>query len=538
MAESGSINEYTRAYLGVFCGHLDSLKAIMYTSWFDLLWAYLKVQIDIRVESELQQTSSKSYVEMPPKYWNNKMTIEEIFNDLSTRDNIRDMAENKMTIIQKYLILDDIPMLMRNVSGWLDDLQNDGQMLRFITHIVLFMRQIGRLHEQHEDIGNRVIKTYIAYLIRESSEAIIVAFYTAAVPATMQIELYAQFLEQIDQIDDRKLALEEAHANRLDIHQIVNHMVHTVCSTPSSFDAGKQLSGTVSTLDEKKISALEWLTFHADQFSDLLWFANALIRNFLSDNKIEGIRKIFRIIPQNVVQRIQSSYGSKDYIPAKVEFSIFEYACYLLYIDALDSYNDWSRLYHNKPKEPESLDANAPFTERMANEHKKQTYISELESWRINLMDRTSGKYLPLALPFSPTWIYKSHFVIKLFAAGTQAAINKALFPSKKGFLVDPDTINPIQDEDKFTLENRFEQLREIQKLCIPQLVLLLHNILHSSGNYKGAIQIIDDLVSENCQLYSVYTKHELTEIIGKIAESSLAALNEKLDPWGYDTTS
>lgn len=120
--------------------------------------------------------------------------------------------------------------------------------------------------------------------------------------------------------------------------------------------------------------------------------------------------------------------------------------------------------------------------------------------------------------------------------SGTKAAINKALLPSERGFLVDPDTVNPVLDEDKVLLENRFEQLKGIRKLCIPQLVLLLHNILHSSGDFKGAIQIIDDLVSENVNLYSVYSKHQLTEIIGKIAETSLEALNLKLDPWGYDT--
>lgn len=393
MAENSNINEYTRAYLGVFCGHLDSLKAILNSSWFDLLWAYLKVQIDIRVETELRQTSPKNYVEMPAKYWNNKMTIEEIFNDLSTRDNIRKVAEDKMTIIRKYLILDDIPELMRNISQWLDELKNDGQMLRFISHIVLFMQQIGRQRQHEEDIGNKAIKAYVEYLIRESNESVLVAFYTAALPPNMQIDLYARFLEQIDQLEERKQALEEAHNNRLDVHKIVNYMVQMVCSA-QSHGTLKELTGTVSSLDEKKISALEWLTFHIEQFSELLWFANMLICNFLGENKVESIRKIFRSIPQNFVQRIQENYGSKDYIPAKVECSIFEYACYLLYVDALDSYNDWLKVYHNKPKEPENLSPNAPFTERMANDHKKQTYLHDLECWRINLLERTTGECL------------------------------------------------------------------------------------------------------------------------------------------------
>lgn len=401
MAENTQINEYTRAYLGVFCGHLDALKAILHTSWFDLLWAYLKVQIDIRVESELRENSSKSYIDMPAKYWNNKMSIEEIFNELSTRDNIREVAEDKMTIIRKYLILDDVPELMRNIDTWLVDLKNDGQMLRFITHVVLFMRQIGRQHQQPDDIGNKVIKAYVEYLMSESSESMLVAYYTAAVSPSMQIDLYARFLQkidearfskQIDEADERKLALEEAYNNRLDVHKIVCHMVQTVCLAQASTVDGKELTGSVSTLDKKKISALKWLTLHSEQSSDLLWFANALVRNFLGENKVESIREIFAIIPQDVVQRVQDNYGSKDFIPAKVECSIFEYACYLLYVNALDSYSDWLRVFHSKPKEPETLSANAPFTDRMANEHKKQTYLSDIECWRRNLIERTAGK--------------------------------------------------------------------------------------------------------------------------------------------------
>lgn len=396
MAENVSLNEYTRAYLGIFCGHLDSLKGILNSSWFDLLWAYLKVQIDIRVESELRQASSKSYVEMPAKYWNNKMTIEEIFNDLSTRQNIRAVAEDKMTIIRKYLILDDTQELMRNINQWLDELKADGQMLRFITHIVLFMRQIGRLDSANEDTGSKAIQYYVEYLTRESNEAHLIAFYTAALPPNLQITLYARFLEQIHQIDDRKAALEEAHNNQLDVNQIVNHMMQTICSEQSLPDAAKQLTGSISALDEKKISALEWLTFQQEQYSDLLWFANALIRNFLGENKVESIRRIFerysKSIPQNVMQRIQDRYGSREYIPAKVECSLYEYTCYVLYIDALDSYNDWTRFYHNKPKEPQALSPNAPFTERMANEHQKDTYLNEIKCWQINLLERTSGK--------------------------------------------------------------------------------------------------------------------------------------------------
>lgn len=111
---------------------------------------------------------------------------------------------------------------------------------------------------------------------------------------------------------------------------------------------------------------------------------------------------------------------------------------------------------------------------------------------------------------------------------------NVLTFP-EKGYLMDPDTVNPVLDEDKLAMENRQEQLNGLRKLCIPQIVLLLHNVLHSAGDYKAAVGIADELASENCQLYSVYSKHQLAEIIGKISESSLALMNEKMDPWGYN---
>lgn len=112
------------------------------------------------------------------------------------------------------------------------------------------------------------------------------------------------------------------------------------------------------------------------------------------------------------------------------------------------------------------------------------------------------------------------------------------MFP-EKGYLVDPETANgSLDDEDKDAMEIRLEQLNGLRKLYIPQLVLHLHNILHCAGEYKAAVGLADELVSEQCQLYSVYSKHELTEILGKISESSLALINVKMDPWGYSSTS
>lgn len=118
--------------------------------------------------------------------------------------------------------------------------------------------------------------------------------------------------------------------------------------------------------------------------------------------------------------------------------------------------------------------------------------------------------------------------------AVTRDAMFEVLTFANRGYLVDPYTVHPALDEDKDALLHRAVQLEAQRKLCIPQIVLLLHHVLHSAGDFKAAVSLADDLASEQWQLYAVYSKQDYLEILGKISESSLALMNEKKDPWGY----
>lgn len=101
-------------------------------------------------------------------------------------------------------------------------------------------------------------------------------------------------------------------------------------------------------------------------------------------------------------------------------------------------------------------------------------------------------------------------------------------------YLVDPDVEKLIDDDEHYSWSHRSIQLESLRKLCIPEVVLLLHKVLHLAGEYKECVRLADELANECHQLYKVYSKHKLAELIGKISESSLALMNEKMDPWGY----
>ncbi|XP_005177780.2 nuclear pore complex protein Nup107 [Musca domestica] len=523
MADSKKFDEYTRAIAGTFCGHLESLKSLLINSWEDLLWAYLKVQVDIRVESEIRANCPKPYHPMPEEYWNAKMSMEQIFDELLVHNDaaVRDYAQSKVGIIQKYLILDNITELLQQIRRWIEEDQLvdskdpsiSSHMLRFLTHIVLFMRQIGRVDK--EETADRIIAAYVECLI-QMKDAQLVAFYTAALPGKMQVSLYSKFLETIHDTPARQAALEEAMNAHLDVENITRHTVEVIRQKEPA-EADIQLMqqeplqhGDISTFDQRKIKALEWLTFLPTQRGELLWQANAMIRSFLAENKMECVRAVYDTIPQDSLSHILNIYGSKDNFPCREDCSIKEYLSYKVYLAAIDSFNEWSRLYHNRPKEPQLVTAGANFTERMASEHKEQVYRGELNRWKASLEEQAR--------------------------VCRDSLFNVLLFP-EKGWLIDPDTPKDPANISPVTWENRQVQLDKIRSICIPEITLLLHKVLHLSEDYQGCVRLADEIASENRQLYKVYTKHKLAELLSKLAESSLELLNRKLDPWGYPVT-
>ncbi|CAD6999399.1 nuclear pore complex protein Nup107 [Ceratitis capitata] len=521
MADSKKFDEYTRAIAGAFCGHLESLKALLNGSWEDLLWAYLKVQIDIRVESEIRACCMKTYHQLTDGYWNSKMSLEQIFEELAVSNDaaVRDYAYSKIGIIQKYLILDNIGELLQNMRRWIEESDNvnaskeniSPHLLRFLTHIVLFMRQIGRVDK--EETADSIVAAYVESLI-ERGDAQLVAFYTAALPVKVQILLYSKFLEQVKESSARYAALTEAINAGLDIENITRHTVNTIRQRmPGDVDEakhGKLQVGEISTFDQQKISALEWLTFLPTQRGDLLWQANAMIRTFLGENKLECVRAVYELVPSDSLSQIINIFGTKDNLPCREECSVKEYLSYKVYLAAIDGFNDWSRLLHNRPKEPQLVTAGANFTERIASEHKEQVYRAELKRWESNLEEQTK--------------------------LTRDALFNILLFP-EKGWLIDPDTLKDPANISEMDWDNRQIQLEKLRSICIPEVVLLLHKVLHSSGDYQGCVKLSEEIATENRQLYKVYTKHKLAELLSKIAESSLELLNKKLDPWGYTTT-
>lgn len=514
-AESRKCDDFSRAIAAVFCGHLQALtNSAVCPSWTDLLWAHFKVQIDIRVEFEVRQCTMKNYMAMPEQYWNNKMSLEQIFDELAASKNevVRLEAKQKINVIVKYLILDDVNGLMQLIREWLENETIAPQMLRFLAHLVLFLRQVERLHRN--EVADKVLSAYVQQLI-EMSDADLVAFYTSTLQQKeAQTILFSQFLERITETEARRTALEEGLAVGLNIDRITQYTVQLVRERELREDRGgeQKKKGELSEGDLQKISILEYLQFYPQHRAELLCQANALIRQFLAKEKLECVRRVLQAIPQDSVRIITELNGGRQPgdMPYREECAIKENICHAAYLSAVDGFNQWTFLFHNEPKGPtaaQSEKATQNFTEKMAFELKEQEHQQQLESWRAQVEEQ------------------------KKLATGL--LYNVLLFPDQ-GWLVDPEVADKDFDVDSDEWQNRVTQMDALRSICVPEVVILLHKCLHQSKDYQECVQLVDEVASENRKLYKCYSANKMMELLSIVAESSLALLNERCDPLGY----
>lgn len=281
---------FYRAIYASLCGNIQLLLKIA-SSWQDALWAYMKSLLDIEVESEIRATMAKIYTNMPEEYWKNEITLEDAFKELHASKNpvIRAQSNKPDHLIQKYIILDQIPKLMEEIESMIDGGVCDSQFIRFLAHLILFFRQVGK--STKDKIENKVLLAYVRVLFA-IGDPTLVAFYTATLPQEDQTTNYASYLEDVKDHDQRKKCLRAAEDANLNVEAITKLVVENICKKNIESDP-TDLKGTITDADVDKINALDWLIFYQNQREEALWQTNALIRYFLTNEKIDAARKAF-----------------------------------------------------------------------------------------------------------------------------------------------------------------------------------------------------------------------------------------------------
>lgn len=510
MSQESKFSVYERAIYAALSGNLSQILQVC-TSWEDHLWAFFRVMVDVRVEQEirLHPRPDRELENLPSLFWDQTLNPEKIFDELQAcpKESIRHQAEEFHHVMQKHIILNDTNGLIENMHSWLEKEDKPRtQILRFMAHLVLFLRSAGIESETDLEQCVSILKAYVQALIDEK-QTDLVATYTATLPPEIQTETYAYFLEDIIDMKQRQKCLELASSAGLDVPLITKTVVESIRGKDDfkvDRDTSPALEAATSNEDRKKIEAIEWLVFDPSQRSEALKQSNAIMRCFIATRKHAAAREVFQKVPADSIHVIHKEWqirGGTSALPAGDDNAIREYLCIKAYLEALDAFNDWFQHFHHSVPPKPRHEGHANFTEKVAYEQQLKQYEVEFGRWK-NSLD-----------------IHTKATVEKIY--------NVLLFPDG-GWMVD----HRADDEED---SNRTHQLELLRQLCIPLVCYLLHNVLHSTGQYKQCLQLADVITSEQYQLYEVFRKDELQKMLSLFRETSLALLGNNLDPLGYE---
>lgn len=505
VAEEKYCSMYERAIFASLSGNLNQILPAC-SSWEDCLWAYFKVMVDLRVEQELkkQDTLTKDEApDLPKSYWEQLQTYDltpfGIFEQLKAhpKAEVRNQGQESYRTFQANIILNEIEALLNSMHRLVMDDNSNPHLLRCMAHIVLFLQSIGL--QTQEEVCIEVLKKYVETLIEKQQNGL-VASYTACLPGDLQVEIYAKFLQGIEDAETKKMALDLADEAGLELKFITKRIVENI--------RAENFQDSAKTEDQQRIvGAIDWLVFNPSQRIEAIKQANAIIRNFLGLKNHEAGKIVFNKIPPDSIDIIYKQWrmrAGEKALPASDDNAVHEYLSIKAYLSAHDAFNAWFDHYHHKaPTKPkESGNKKRTFKEQIVYEEAHKEYAIDFERWQNSLDIHTKG--------------------------ASEAVYNVLLFPG--GWMVDQRTDGKDNDSD------RVEQMSLLRQLCIPYLSLLLHKILTSNKQHQECFQLAEVVQSQKYRLYELFQKEELRKFLHLLRDSAVSLLDEGSEPFGYES--
>ncbi|XP_061770314.1 nuclear pore complex protein Nup107 [Nerophis ophidion] len=506
MAEEEQFNRYERAVYASLSGNLKPLLAVC-ESWEDSVWAYFRVMVDSLVEKHLMSSGMfhQEVETMPREYLEANWTMEKVFEELQASESKRVLEETRehYHVIQKFVILGDLDGLLEEFSDWLTASKPlPSHLLRFMTHLLMFFRSLGLALK--EDVCLDVLKAYIALLIRDQQTEL-VASYVSQLPVELATAQYAAFLETVSQPELRPRCLQLATEAGLDVAAVTKLVVETVRENDDTeFMHHSQTLKTGTTKeDQKRIDIIDWLLFDGAHRAEALKQSNAIMRRFLALEKHDAAKAVFSKVPEDSMKEIYCQWSGLSQttpLPAEDENAIREHLCIRAYLEAYEAFTDWFSHSSSAPQKPTPA-PEVKFTERVANEMREKEYKASSAAWSSSLDILTED-------------VKERIYNVLLFVDG--------------GWMVDNR-----QDSEQHA--ERSHQMAALRSLCLPRLSFLLLSVLQNSSRHQEALRLADIISSDQHRLYQVFSKEELKRFLLKLRESSLALLDQGLDPLGYE---
>lgn len=305
-------------------------------------------------------------------------------------------------------------------------------------------------------------------------------------------------------IDRRTLCLEKAgqYFSRETLDELVLHVVDLVwerhLSQLGEFSAAAEVTD-VSEDDILSFRAIEFLLFPAyPNFEEAVLRATAATRRFYICGRFGAARRLIEWFPSTIPAHSEAGDAS---------FAMREFDAWRAYMNAIAAHAAWqSHFYGRRPLGlPAEVRAAATATPGSVSYEVQSAATVQLENYASEMavfsksadtLCATAVESLRGALVFDGGWM--------LAARGSW------------------DALTVDDDEQLAYLEHRAEEINEIRRMAVPQVVVLLHNVLHESGHYADAVELAALVADKGTRLYESYGKQELKALLKRVADSAV----------------
>ncbi|EFA84095.1 nucleoporin 107 [Heterostelium album PN500] len=490
-------DEYERAIYGVLAANVGNALPVC-KNWYDYLWVYVRVLIDIKLNEELKSipVPPTSYEDIPPlptaSTFRSTTDILHILRTNSPVDIIKQSME-PYNIIQDRLISDDYQTLLQSLLDILKSGKQSPDFLRLSIGLVLFYRFRTINYQPNPDEQspeNVIIHSYIQYLI-DTQKHELVALYTSFLGNDVQrTKLYSKFLEGITELEERQRCLGLAERYNLDTELITETVVNNI--NAKNRGVSSRSMSTTTEADVAKIDAIGWLCFNPQQRIEAILKSNLLIREFVENNKLDAAQQLIDALPKNsvAISKMESTRSESETIDIIKEFTNWSQ-----YLEATRRIGIWFHNYSKKPKQSTlhfRLTGKESYAQKLDLERKKKEVEEEFGQWSQNNM---------------------------LYGRDAIESVNTII---KQSWLC-PESIQDVNPSEYQ------KQIHSLRVSCIPPLFFSLHQLLVGTEQYKKSSRICNLIADERLKWYNVFNREQIQEMLS-LVQKSLITMMERQD--------
>ncbi|KAG7369303.1 nuclear pore protein 84 / 107 [Nitzschia inconspicua] len=219
------------------------------------------------------------------------------------------------------------------------------QLLRFMTHLLLYLDSIDLPVNDLTVQKNAVLFQYVTYLNSRSDLRDMLALYVSFLPDVTILEFYPTILAHISNLAERKQVLDQIHDLMPTLMlPLLRKVVRILLGTTTSLQYGNDL-------DHIKCNSIQWLLQRDEHFGDALICSNIYMRQLLlddDDDKIDvAMDFLDSYLPSDLVLQVQDLQEHNPVIANeagyldRVKSATVEHQAFGDYLDAYRAFGDF-----------------------------------------------------------------------------------------------------------------------------------------------------------------------------------------------------